>query len=270
MNSSSSCNTSNTVPHGDPQDFLPATVHAIFALKSMAHAAKSNPAYLPHLIGIAQTIDVNEFANFSSMGAPISSDKGKYLQSLLEYLIICNMPSNNVLLKALSLGVVAESVRSPIESMTIPHESYRTVPVSSSTNNTYTSNGMSRDPIIGNEPDLQLLETHCKLQASGFPIDYSCQSIPDHKRASIPTTRSIFSSSDMPPLPKKARTVPVSSSTNNNYIDVSSPITSLLVLDLYIKKCLSTYTTSVLKDRSSSITEGKSIIFPVLVQLYVT
>ena len=216
------------------------------------------------------------------------------------------MPSNNVLLKALSLGVVAESVRSPIESMTIPHESYRTVPVSSSTNNTYTSNGMSRDPIIGNEPDLQLLETHCKLQASGFPVDYSCQSIPDHKRASIQTT-STFSSSDIPPLPKKVCTVPVSSSTNNNYtsngmsrnpiienepdlqllethcklqasgfpvdyscqsipdhkntsiqttsifssgelantIDVSFPITSLLVLHLYINKCLSTYTTYI-------------------------
>ena len=267
MNSTSS--NSNTVPHGDPQDFLPATIHAIFAMKSMAYAAKSNPAYLPHLIGIAQTIDVNEIANFS-IGAPTSSDKGKYLQTSFEYLIMCNIPSNNVLLKAPSSGVVAESVRSPIESKAVPHESYpnlglsegdnmpplpkkaRTVPASCYTKNNYTSNGMSRDPIIGNEPDLQLLETDCKSQASGFPADYSRQPIPDHKCASIPTT-SIISSSELA-----------------NSIDVSSPITSLLVLDLYIKKCLSTYTTSVFNDTSSSIIEGKSILYSVLVQLYVT
>lgn len=49
----------------DPQDNVPAVVHAVFALKSMAYAAKSNSAYLPHLIGIAQSIDVNELSNYS-------------------------------------------------------------------------------------------------------------------------------------------------------------------------------------------------------------
>jgi hypothetical protein len=63
MNPSS--NNNETASSGDPQDNVPAAVHAVFALKSMAYAAKRNPTYLPHLIGIAQSIDVNELSNYS-------------------------------------------------------------------------------------------------------------------------------------------------------------------------------------------------------------
>ena len=63
MNSSSSNN--KTASAGDPQDNVQAAVHAVFTLKNMAYAAKRNSAYLPHLIGIALSIDVNELSNYS-------------------------------------------------------------------------------------------------------------------------------------------------------------------------------------------------------------
>jgi hypothetical protein len=64
MNPSSN-NSNETASAGDPQDNVPAAVHAVLALKSMAYAAKRNPSYLPHLIGIATSIDVNELSNYS-------------------------------------------------------------------------------------------------------------------------------------------------------------------------------------------------------------
>lgn len=60
---------------GVAEDNIPASIHVMMALKSLAHASQTNPGVVPHMIGIAKGLDVTNF-----MPSPaVSHNHGKVL-----------------------------------------------------------------------------------------------------------------------------------------------------------------------------------------------
>lgn len=226
---------------GDVEDNIPASMHVIMAIKSLAHAAKDNPSVVPHIIGIAKGLDVMNL--LPPLLPSTTPDNDGMFISPKHYAILCSFASD-----VLQTPILTGPANSVQDSCFLPSaedntfrlfKKPRTDKGSASNDNTYEPFGSLRDRVYGDEHDFQLLETDGEIHASNLHVDYPRQTMPDLKRPSFPATS--FVNHD-----------PLTASEN------SVPITSLKNLDCYIDQSSSSYTTSIFQ-KKRTIPKGESM-----------
>lgn len=226
---------------GDAEDNIPASMHVIMAIKSLAHAAKDNPCVVPYIIGIAKGLDVMNL--LPPLPASTTPDNDGMFISPKYYVILCSFASD--VSKAPVLTGPANFVEDSCFLPSAEDNTFRlskkprTDRRSASNDNTYEPFGSSRDRVNGDEHDFQLLETDYEIHASNLDVDYPRQTMPDLKRPSSPATS--FVNHD-----------PVTASEN------SVLITSLENLEYYIDQSSSSYTTSIFQ-KKRTLPKGESI-----------